>query len=73
MAMIEREYEPEMLGRVISLSTSVMFLSSPIGLVLAGPIVDRYGVQVWFFWSGVVPILTGVFLFIQFKRMSVDI
>ncbi|MDQ8737887.1 hypothetical protein [Paenibacillus sp. LHD-38] len=73
MAMIQRAYEPAVLGRVISLVTSVMLLSSPIGLILAGPIVDRYGVQMWFFWSGVVIILTGVFIFIKFKRMHADL
>ncbi|ASA21431.1 MFS transporter [Paenibacillus donghaensis] len=73
MAMIQRAFEPAMLGRVISLVTSVMLLSSPIGLLLAGPIVNRYGVQVWFFWSGVVIILTGIFIFFRFKRMRVEL
>ncbi|MDR6551657.1 MFS transporter [Paenibacillus qinlingensis] len=73
MAMIQRAYEPAMLGRVISLVTSVMMLSSPIGLMLAGPTVDKYGVQMWFFWSGIIVIVTGVILFIAFKRMTVDL
>jgi len=38
-----------MLGRVISLVSSVMLLASPIGLLLAGPLVDEYGIQPWFF------------------------
>ncbi|WP_075619070.1 MFS transporter [Paenisporosarcina indica] len=73
MAMIQRAYAPEMLGRVISIVTSVMLLASPIGLAIAGPIVDAYGVQIWFFWSGIVTILTGFFIFIQYKRMHADI
>jgi DHA3 family macrolide efflux protein-like MFS transporter len=72
MAMIQRAYEPAMLGRVISLVTSVMLLASPIGLLLAGPIVDKYGVQLWFFWSGVVTVITGIFLLAQFKRLQVN-
>ncbi|AKG34631.1 MFS transporter [Paenibacillus durus] len=72
MAMIQRAYEPAMLGRVISLVTSVMLLASPIGLLLAGPIVDKYGVQAWFFWSGVVVVLTGIFLLTQFKRLQIN-
>ncbi|QMV42343.1 MFS transporter [Cohnella cholangitidis] len=72
MAMIQRAYEPEMLGRVISLVTSVMLLASPIGLLLAGPIVDKYGVQWWFFWSGVVTVMTGMVLAAQFKRLQVS-
>ncbi|GGF88132.1 MFS transporter [Paenibacillus albidus] len=70
MAMVQRSFEPEILGRVISLMTSVMLLSSPIGLLLAGPIVDRYGVQQWFLGSGVVVMLTGLFVFILFRRME---
>lgn len=73
MAMIQRAYAPEMLGRVISIVTSVMLLASPIGLALAGPIVDEFGVQIWFFWSGIVTILTGFFIFILYKRMHADI
>jgi len=72
MAMIQKAYDPAMLGRVISLVTSVMLLSSPIGLLMAGPIVDRFGIQVWFFWAGVVTILTGIFILVQFKRLQVN-
>ncbi|MDQ0064106.1 MFS transporter [Paenibacillus harenae] len=70
MAMIQRAYEPEMLGRVISIATSVMLLASPVGLLMAGPLVDKYGVQMWFFWSGIVVVLTGLFIFVQFKRLQ---
>lgn len=66
MAMIQKSYEPEKLGRVLSFVTSIGLLSSPIGLALAGPVVDRFGVQVWFFWSGIVVAIIGVFLFIKF-------
>ncbi|MFD0672883.1 MFS transporter [Cohnella sp. GCM10027633] len=72
MAMIQRAFEPEMLGRVISLVTSVMLLASPIGLVLAGPIVDKFGIESWFFWAGIVTVLTGLFLLSQIKRLQVD-
>lgn len=68
MAMIQKSYEPEKLGRVLSFVTSIGMLSSPIGLAAAGPIVDRFGVQVWFFWSGVVVVLLGVFIFLRFYR-----
>lgn len=70
MAMIQKAYEPERLGRVISFVTSITLLSSPIGLVLAGPVVDRYGVQLWFFWSGVVIVFTGLFIGYKFKSRN---
>ncbi|MEF3308553.1 MFS transporter [Paenibacillus sp. GYB004] len=70
MAMIQRQFEPEMLGRVISLVTSITLLSSPIGLALAGPVVDKYGVQAWFLGSGIVIVLTGAFIYMRFIRMN---
>jgi len=69
MAMIQKAYDPAVMGRVISLVTSVMLLASPIGLLLAGPLVDRFGIQSWFFWSGVVTVLTAAALLIRLKRM----
>jgi DHA3 family macrolide efflux protein-like MFS transporter len=71
MAMIQRAYDPAMLGRVISLVTSIMLLSSPIGLLMAGPIVDKYGIQSWFLGCGIVTVLTGVVLFVLSKRLHV--
>ncbi|PYI55786.1 MFS transporter [Paenibacillus flagellatus] len=68
MAMIQKSFEPEKLGRVISLVTSFTLLSSPIGLATAGPIVDKYGVQSWFLGSGVVIVLTGMLLLLKFQR-----
>lgn len=66
MAMIQKTYEPELLGRVLSFVTSIGLLSSPIGLALAGPVADRFGVQVWFFLSGVIVALIGIFIFVKF-------
>lgn len=71
MAMIQRAYDPAMLGRVISLVTSVMLLASPIGLLMAGPIVDRYGIQSWFIGCGIATILTGAVLFVLSWRLHV--
>ncbi len=70
MAMIQRAFEPEKLGRVISLVTSLMLLSSPVGLALAGPVVERYGVQSWFLGAGVVIVLTGIYIFARFRRTN---
>lgn len=68
MAMIQKSYEPEKLGRVLSFVTSIGMLASPIGLALAGPVVERFGVQMWFFWSGIVVALIGIYLFLKFHR-----
>ncbi|TNJ59518.1 MFS transporter [Paenibacillus hemerocallicola] len=66
MAMIQKSYEPGKLGRVLSFVTSIGLLASPIGLALAGPVVERFGVQMWFFWSGIVVAVIGIYLFLKF-------
>ncbi|WP_440119425.1 MFS transporter [Paenibacillus sp. QZ-Y1] len=66
MAMIQKSYEPEILGRVLSFVTSIGLLASPIGLAMAGPVVERFGVQMWFFGSGIVVALIGIYLFLKF-------
>ncbi|MFS0726569.1 MFS transporter [Paenibacillus sp. 1P07SE] len=70
MAMIQKAYEPELLGRVLSLVTSIGLLSSPIGLALAGPVAERFGVQSWFLGSGVVVALIGCWLWLKFRKVS---
>ena len=41
-----------MMGKVFSFLMTAMTLSMPIGLLIAGPIVEAIGVNTWFFWSG---------------------
>lgn len=72
MAMIQKSYEPELLGRVLSFVTSIGLLSSPIGLALAGPVAGRFGVPFWFFWSGIVVVLIGLFVFVRFAGKGTD-
>lgn len=70
MAMLQKAYKPEVLGRVISIVTSAMLLASPIGLAFAGPVVDRFGVQVWFLGAGIVILLIGIFVFAKYRAAS---
>ena len=70
MAMIQKAYTPEKLGRVISIITSIQLLSAPIGLAMAGPVVEQLGVTTWFFWGGVVTILTGIVIFLIYRQMD---
>ena len=54
MAYVQESSAPEMMGKVFSLLMTAMTLSMPIGLLVAGPVVEVIGVNTWFFWSGVV-------------------
>lgn len=49
---LQQTIPPESLGRVFSLIGSFMSLAMPIGLLLAGPFAERYGVAAWFLVGG---------------------
>ncbi len=60
MAILQATVSPEMQGRVFSLVSSLSGGASPLGLALAGPIADLFGVQVWFAAGGLGLILMGL-------------
>ena len=65
MAILQGSVTPDMQGRVFMLLTSVVSITAPIGLVIAGPVSDLVGIQFWFLFSGVICIIVGfIFFFI---------
>ena len=64
-AVIQSTVEPDMQARVFSLLTSVGTGIVPLGLMIAGPVADRVGIQAWFLLAGVLCIfmaVTGLFI-----------
>jgi DHA3 family macrolide efflux protein-like MFS transporter len=53
MAILQSNVKPEFQGRVISLTISLLWLSTPIGLGIAGPIADHFGIPFWFMIAGI--------------------
>ena len=54
---------PEMQGRLTSIMASMGSLATPVGLMIAGPFSDRFGITWWFLIAGVVYLgLVPVFL-----------
>lgn len=51
-AMFQEKIKPEYLGRVFSLTGSIMTLAMPLGLILSGLFAERIGVNYWFLISG---------------------
>jgi DHA3 family macrolide efflux protein-like MFS transporter len=60
MALMQSLVPPEMQGRVFTVIQSVAAAMSPLGLAIAGPVADRFGVQAWFLLGGAVCVLLGV-------------
>ena len=64
-AIIQSMVEPDMQARVFSLLSSVGTGIAPLGLMIAGPVADRVGIQAWFLLGGILCILmavTGLFI-----------
>jgi DHA3 family macrolide efflux protein-like MFS transporter len=53
-AVLQSVVPPEVLGRVFSLMLSACAAMTPLGLLVAGPVVDKIGVQAWFVLTGLV-------------------
>jgi len=64
-AVIQSTVEPDMQARVFSLLSSVGTGIVPLGLMIAGPVADRVGIQAWFLLGGMLCVLmavTGLFI-----------
>jgi DHA3 family macrolide efflux protein-like MFS transporter len=69
MAILQSTVAPEMQGRVFTLFGSLIWITSPLGLAMAGPISDALGLQFWYSAAAVLSFLSGlVFLLIPAAR-----
>jgi len=60
MAIMQATIAPEKQGRVLSLIGSLLWITSPIGLAISGPIADLFGLSVWYLAAGGLCVLTGL-------------
>jgi len=63
MAVLQTTVAPEVQGRVFTVTGSLIAITSPLGLVIAGPVTDFIGLTTWYLVAGVACILMGVLLF----------
>ena len=57
LAILQASVTPEFQGRVLTMTTSLLWLTTPIGLAIAGPVSDRFGLPIWYFIAGVLSLL----------------
>lgn len=62
-AVVQSVVEPEMQGRVFTLMNSLAMGISPLGLMIAGPLADLAGVQIWYFIGGLATLGIGIAAF----------
>jgi DHA3 family macrolide efflux protein-like MFS transporter len=60
LAVVQATVDPEMQGRVFTLIGSVASAMTPLGLIIAGPVADRFGVQSWFIVGGIATVVMGL-------------
>jgi len=63
MAILQRTVAPEIQGRVFTMMGSLLLITSPFSLAVAGPVSDWLGLQVWYVAAGLLCALTGPILF----------
>ena len=63
MAILQATIAPEIQGRVLTLMGSLLWITSPFSLSVAGPISDGFGLQVWYVTAGALCAVAGLALF----------
>jgi DHA3 family macrolide efflux protein-like MFS transporter len=61
-----------MQGRVFTLMTSFAGVMTPVGLMIAGPIADTYGVRAWYLLAGLITLLLGLGAFFVPQLMHLE-
>ncbi|MBU1662461.1 MAG: MFS transporter [Chloroflexi bacterium] len=71
-AIMQTVVDPDMQGRVLTLLNSVAGAMAPIGLLIAGPLSDRIGIQTWFLLGGLICVLMGIAGFFIPALMNIE-
>ena len=73
MAIMQSVVAPEMQGRFFTVMNTMSAGMSPLGLLLAGPVADAFGVQIWFLIGALgLLVIGGLFLAIPSLRKLED-
>lgn len=71
-ALLQSVIRHDMQGRVMSLVGSAATAIAPLGLLIAGPLSDALGLQVWFWAGGIICMLIGIAGFFIPAVMNVE-
>lgn len=70
MAYIQKTVSEENMGKVISITMTIMSLSMPFGLIISGPITEKIGVDNWFAICGFIIIIIGIYCYFSTKKYA---
>jgi len=71
-AVMQASVDPSRQGRVFTLAGSLAQGMAPLGLVIAGPIADLFGIQSWFIVGGLLCAAMGVVGFFIPSAMNIE-
>jgi DHA3 family macrolide efflux protein-like MFS transporter len=72
IAVLQATIDPEMQGRVFNMFGSLISISSPIGLAIAGPVTDLIGIQVWYLSAGALCLGMGAWALFVPSLMNIE-
>jgi DHA3 family macrolide efflux protein-like MFS transporter len=72
VAILQANVAPEIQARVFTLLGSLISLSSPLGLALAGPVADWLSLQTWYLTAGALLGLTAVVFYFTPAIMNIE-
>jgi DHA3 family macrolide efflux protein-like MFS transporter len=71
-AIFQAAVRPDMLGRVMSLISSIASAMSPLGLLAAAPLAELLGVRAWYIIGGSLCMLSAVAAFAMPSIMGIE-
>ena len=71
-AIFQERVKTEYLGRGFSLLTSAASLAMPLGLVISGPLAEKFGVEKWFTICRIGIIIVALDAFFLLSSMEID-
>jgi MFS transporter, DHA3 family, macrolide efflux protein len=71
-AILQATVDPAMQGRIFTLLGSVATAMMPVGLAIAGPLSDRFGIQTWFIVGGITFLVLGALMLVTPAVMNVE-
>ncbi|MCU0520726.1 MAG: MFS transporter [Anaerolineae bacterium] len=60
LAILQSVVAPDVQGRVFTAVESLAGIAAPVGMLIAGPVADALGVQVWFLIGGIISAAMGI-------------
>jgi DHA3 family macrolide efflux protein-like MFS transporter len=72
IAIVQSQVDPEMLGRVISIISTLCMIAMPISLAFAGPLAHVIGLMPMVYVPGIVSALVGVLCFLIPPLMNIE-